>query len=84
MRTVRRNFGCFYSAWELITFSEASFNVAIFDMAEHSFQVSMPNLSFFSYLFLGTSFLQESRFCSRILAEVCAVAMAMVLVKIKA
>ena len=48
-------------------------------MAEHSFQVPMPNSPLLlNYLCFGTHFLQESRLTiySRILARVCAAAMA--------
>ena len=60
-------------------------------MGEHSFQMPIPNSPLLlSYLCSGAQFLQESSltaevlFYSRILARVCAVAIAMGLVKNKA
>jgi len=58
-------------------------NSNINEVAEHSFQVPMPNSALLlNYLCFGTHFWQESRLT--ILAKVCAVAMAMGLVKNKA
>jgi len=60
-------------------------------VAEHSFQEPLPNSPLLlSYLSFGAHFLQESRLTTEefiltcILAEVCAVAMAMRLIKNKA
>ena len=61
------------------------FRANVLKVAEHSFQVPMPNSPLLSnHLCFGARFLQESRLSSiysRILVKVCAVAMATVLVK---